>query len=574
MKRLFASLVLVSVFLMNACQKETSFETGGDPSEGNLQKDAGGDCAPMTVTGAYIEGTALDGNTNQILLDVDVITTGSYTIYTDTLNGVSFKGTGVFSTTGNTAVTLKGTGTPLGAGTFNFTVIYADNDTCSVTVDFLPSSASGPATFTFAATGGNCSVSNQAGTYLVNTALTAANTITVAVNVTAIGTYTNITTTAGGMTFSSGPGSFAATGPATVVLNGTGTPTAAGPVQFTLTQGTSTCNFSITVASGNATGTLSGGPAACAPVNIGGTYTVGQAFVAGTHTVQVQVNVATTGAYTITTNTAAGFSFSGSGTFTTTGNQMVTLNAVAGPPGAAGPQTFTVTFGTSSCTFLITVAAAPSNDYFPRTTNSNWSYEIDNDPSDSLLRRTNSTRAIGGNTYNVFMITDDVAFGFDSSGYYRKAGGSYYQFIDVGSDIIGYDHPQWAEYIFLKDDQALNHQWWSAGYTGIVTTDPGPPPVTQTLTLRMSFKIVGKDVPVSVTSSTGTANYTNVIVVEERYELKTGPGPNDYTDVTAQLGFYAKSYYARGVGLIKYEVINATTSAIEYVEELRRYQVY
>jgi hypothetical protein len=567
MKRLLASTLLATLVLMNACQKETSFETGGDPSEGTLGQDGVGDCSPMTVTGAYVEGTALDGNTNQILLDVNVTKTGAYKIYTDTLNGVHFSGTGVFAATGNTAVTIKGSGTPLGPGPFNYNVIYEDNDTCTVSVDFLPSTASGPATFTFASTGGNCSVSNQSGTFLIGTPLAATNTITLAVNVTAIGTYTNITTTAGGMTFQSGPGSFTSTGPNTIILTGSGTPTTGGPNNFTVTHGTSTCNFSITVASGNATGTLTGGPAACAPITIGGTYTVGQAFVAGTHTVQVQVNVATTGAYTISTNTVTGFSFTASGNFTATGNQLVTLNATGGPPSTAGSQTFTVTFGTSTCTFQIPVSPALSNDYFPRTTNSNWSYEFDDVAVDSVFRRTNSTRSIAGNTYNVFMITGDVASGFDSSGYYRRSGGSYYEFLDVGT-FIGFDNPQWVEYIFLKDDQAVGHIWKSAGFTGTFTPPPPDPP--QTLSLRFSYKIAQKDVPVSIVASTGTVNYQNVIVVEERYELEIAP--NVWQDVSDIVG-YAKAYYARGIGLIKYEFFDDQGGAAGH-QELRRYQVY
>ncbi len=565
MKRLLASTLLASLVLMNACQKETSFETGGDPSEGTLGKDGSGDCAPMTVTGAYVEGTALDGNTNQILLDVDVTTTGSYTIYTDTVNGVSFKGTGTFPVLGNTAVTLKGAGTPLGAGPFNFNVIYND-DTCTVSIPFLPASASGPAEFTFTATGGNCSVSNQTGSYMVNTALTTANTITIAVNVTTIGTYTNITTTAGGMTFSSGPGAFTATGPTTVVLTGTGTaPAAAGPVNFTLIQGTSTCNFSITVASGNATGTLSGGPTACAPVNIGGTYTVGTAFVSGTHKVEVQVNVATTGAYTINaTSPTTTFTFSGTGNFTTTGLQMVTLNAQAGPPNTQGNHTFTVTFGTSTCTFVIPVAPAPSNDYFPRTAGSNWSYELDDDANDSLFRRTNSTIAIAGNTYNIFAITDDASAGYDSSGYYRKSGGSYYEWIDVGTNIIGFDNPQWAEYIFLKDDVPQGTSWNAGPFTGTATIPPNAP---QTFAVRLKFTIDQKNVPITIMASTGNIPYTNVIVVKEEYEV-FNPVSGQYELVPIS----GKSFYAPGVGLIKYEFYDGST--LDFLQELRRHMVY
>lgn len=78
-----------------------------------------------------------------------------------------------------------------------------------------------------------------------------------------------------------------------------------------------------------------------------------------------------------------GFSFAGTGTVTAGPNQLIILTGT-GTPATAGPQTFTVTFGTSSCTFTVDCLPALSNDYFPRTTNSNWSYEIDDDPLDSL----------------------------------------------------------------------------------------------------------------------------------------------------------------------------------------------
>jgi hypothetical protein len=65
------------------------------------------------------------------------------------------------------------------------------------------------------------------------------------------------------------------------------------------------------------------------------------------------VNVGTPAAYTITTNTVNGVSFSKSGTFTATGLQSVALTGT-GTPSASGPQNFTVTFGTTTCTFSLT----------------------------------------------------------------------------------------------------------------------------------------------------------------------------------------------------------------------------
>lgn len=61
-----------------------------------------------------------------------------------------------------------------------------------------------------------------------------------------------------------------------------------------------------------------------------------------------------------------------------------------------------------------------------------------------------------------------------------------------------------------------------------------------------------------------------MIVVEEKYEAEVLPGV--WQDLTTVVG-YGKSYYARGVGLIKYEAFDAT-GALAFQQELRRYQVF
>jgi hypothetical protein len=358
------------------------------------------------------------------------------------------------------------------------------------------------------------------------------------------------------MTFSA-TGTFVATGVQVITLNGSGTPGSSGSTPFPVTAGSSTCTFSITVTSA-AVGTLAGGPSACTPFTLSGTYTAGTALVTS-NTVQVQINVTTPGTYSISTNTVNGYSFSASGT-AGTGTQTVTLNG-NGTPTAAGSNTFTVTFGSSTCTFVVNVVVAPVIDYFPRTTNSNWSYEIDDVADDSLLRKVYpQTLAAIGNTYNIFMA--DFGTGFDSSGYYRKSGGDYFEYFDFGS-FIGYDNPLWVEYTMLKDNVAANANWKSNGFSGTVSGTP--------ITLRFSYTILQKDVPITIVTSTGSVTYQNVIVVEEKFEQQTGPGT--WQDITVLLDFYGKSYYARGFGLIRYEAFDASGAVIGQ-EELRRKVIY
>ena len=97
--------------------------------------------------------------------------------------------------------------------------------------------------------------------------------------------------------------------------------------------------------------------------------------------------------------------------------------------------------------------------------------------------------------------------------------------------FLGFDAPTWVEYTFLKDNATVGTVWKSNAFDGTITIAPSPP---QALSIRFSYKILQKDVPVSFTTSTGTMNFTNVIVIEEKYEQQTAPGV--WTDLTSLIG--------------------------------------
>jgi hypothetical protein len=275
--------------------------------------------------------------------------------------------------------------------------------------------------------------------------------------------------------------------------------------------------------------------------------------------VQINVTVTTTGPYTITTDTVNGVWFNASGNFTATGPATLSLTG-NGTPVNSGPFTYTVKWGTSTCTFSCTFNPAPVIDYFPRTTNSNWSYEFNDDPLDSLYRTViAATLAAPGGTYNIFMADDGT--GLDSSGYYRRSGGDYFEWIDLSTII--FDNPTWFQYIMLKDNVAAGSPAWkSSAASGTVLSTP--------VTVRFSYQVIQKDVPISVTTSLGTQNYTNVIVVEEKYEVEVSPGV--WQDMTAVWG-YGRSYYARNIGLIQYLAFDGTNNE-QFRMELRRHQVF
>lgn len=336
------------ILLMNACQKEKSYEGGITLSEGLLQDDGGGDCLPKTIAGVYVAGIALAGSTNYIDVQVNVTKTGAYTIYTDTVNGIYFRVTGVFTNTGLNTVRLKGFGTPSATGTHNFIVRY-NTSGCTISVTTSGSLAA----FTLNGSPGGCMGAAVAGTYAVGSALNTNNTVTINVNVTTAGAYTIATTVSNGITFS-GSGTFTTTGPQAIVLTGSGTPAAAGSTNVPVTAGNSSCSFTLDVVGGAAF------VINCGSATVNGTYTAGVPLDA-TNTATISVNVTTTGGYSIS-GTANGMTFSSSGNFTATGPQLVILTGT-GTPVAAGTFSVPVPAATTPCSFSVTTNPGAAIDW-------------------------------------------------------------------------------------------------------------------------------------------------------------------------------------------------------------------
>lgn len=110
----------------------------------------------------------------------------------------------------------------------------------------------------------------------------------------------------------------------------------------------------------------------CSDAATTGNFEVGTA-VGLTDLVIVTVNVTKTGTWNYNTGTLNGLSFSGSGTFTITGDQVIALQA-SGKPVAAGNTTFPLNIGSATCSFTINVSApgsnpAPGDPYYKATIN-------------------------------------------------------------------------------------------------------------------------------------------------------------------------------------------------------------
>jgi len=94
---------------------------------------SGNSCSAPTVLGTYQTGTALT-SANKINLQVNVTTPGSYAVSTTTVGGMTFSGTGTFTTVGPQTITLQGTGTPTTVGA-NIIPVNAGSTNCSFTVN-------------------------------------------------------------------------------------------------------------------------------------------------------------------------------------------------------------------------------------------------------------------------------------------------------------------------------------------------------------------------------------------------------------------------------------------------------
>ena len=410
------------------------------------------------------------------------------------------------------------------------------------------------------ATTGDCLGSVVGGIYKADSSLGDSNYVDVKVDVTKAGSYTIGTDTINGFYFSA-TGSFTATGANTVRLKGTGKPQTVGSNIFTVTYDSTQCTFSITTlvgGGGTAVYTLQGAPNNCNPGSTQGTYSAGVA-TNSSNTATINVDVTTVGTYSIVTTAVNGVTFTASGTFSGPGAQSIILNA-SGTPAAEGSFTIPVTVGSTTCSFPLTVVTG-TIDYFPRTTNSNWSYQFDGDPMDTLFQNVISqTQSALGNTYNVFMYNDGS--GADTLGYFRKTSGDYYQYMDVGF-FFGLDHDVWGEYIFLKDNVAAGTSWTSGIFSDTYTdTTSGS---TVPISVRFKETIQQKDVAVTIQGTT----YQNTIVVLEEYEYSFDGGAT-----WSPLPFSSTNYYARNVGLIKLDFVDNSGGANSYMQELTRSQVF
>ncbi|MFL5771890.1 MAG: hypothetical protein ACJ75F_01950 [Flavisolibacter sp.] len=137
-------LFLLSSALLISCQKEASFETNQPTGPGSggtavfTLSGSGSTCSNANISGTYSLATALTSS-NQVSIEVNVATPGSWTVNTGAVAGFYFSGAGTFTTAGVQTITLNGSGTPTSSGDQTFTLLVGSG-TCSfiVSVESTP----------------------------------------------------------------------------------------------------------------------------------------------------------------------------------------------------------------------------------------------------------------------------------------------------------------------------------------------------------------------------------------------------------------------------------------------------
>lgn len=334
---------LAVIFLLAACKKNS--DPGGESAGKFLT-------TPAIINGIFKVDSVLTAD-NYVDVQIDVSVGGSFNIKSDSINGYSFNKAGTVSTGVNT-IRLYASGKPIATGTNTFTITYGSTVYNFTITVFSAGGGLGTALYTLGGSPGNCSVSNINGNYVTGIPMGANNMVSMTVNVNSVGTYIITGTAVNGVTFNASD-TFKNPGIQNIFLKATGTPLVAGTFNYPVTNGATTCNFSITYNTviTNATFALSGSPGNCTAAVINGTYTAGIALTAA-NTAVINVNVTSPGIYTIATTTVNGISFSATGTFNLTGPQQVTLNGT-GTPAIAGPFSYPVSGGGNTCGFSVTV---------------------------------------------------------------------------------------------------------------------------------------------------------------------------------------------------------------------------
>lgn len=231
-------------------------------------------------------------------------------------------------------------------------------------------------------TAGACLPITVRGQYFSDSTVSDSNFVLIQVRITTPGNYLIVSDQKNGLLFRDS-GYLGTTGTHTIKLKGSGRPIRPETTDFAVNFDTTTCFFTVTVNQGTGGGgatpavynLVTGNAGECTSAAVQGTYQTNTPL-GSSNTVSLQVNVTSTGSWSISTTAVNGMSFSGAGNFNNTGLQTISLQG-SGTPVNTGGSTIPVTAGTSNCSFSISVAQGTGGGgggTDPNDADSAWSF--------------------------------------------------------------------------------------------------------------------------------------------------------------------------------------------------------
>ena len=112
-----------------SCKKQPTTPPSGSTAKGYLTSDTTS-CYPTHTHGIWYSGIGAGTDSNYIDVTLNITSPGSFAIHTDTVNGVSFSGSGSVSTIGVYTIPLKATGIFSHWGPTSFKVQF-DSSACN-----------------------------------------------------------------------------------------------------------------------------------------------------------------------------------------------------------------------------------------------------------------------------------------------------------------------------------------------------------------------------------------------------------------------------------------------------------
>lgn len=298
-------------------------------------------------------------------------------------------------------------------------------------------------------------------------------------------------------------------------------------------------------------GKISAGQISCSSTTIKGKYLLGRNMT-DSNFWQIQVQVSSVGSYSIKSDTVNGYSFSGTGTFNSTGPVTLKLQA-KGKPLATGTNFFTIHYDSIVCHVSITVQDTIINvvqtshpDHFPLTDHSHWVYDDLTFPGDSIIRTvTGATITLNSVTHKIM---DEYKSFYPATNkhYYRKNGDDYFRYASVSSFTSSFEYspPIQADINFLKEGLVNGQIWYSDTWSGRTAR------VNEFVDCRYHFRCVNADMSITINGKT----FIHVYKIEMRPEKAISGSP------LVPTGEIHTSYYAKGVGLIYSEFFNTILS--------------